>query len=558
MKQLRAIIWMRWRMLGHSLRKGTGVLDLIGQILMGLLWGVVALGAGAIVSVLFHEAIAEGRNDFMSYTFTLAFLFAAACGLILPHLIETSRSSMDVSRLLVFPISSRRLFLISQAATIGTFEHLLYLPSLVAVLYFGVIRSGSGILPGLGIIVSMWIFVLVWSHTLGLLVQAIMKKRRNREILGIVFILVLILVVYGPTLFGATREAETLVVETNFDWLTQWLDGSGQILVPVMAAQGLAGLARGESGQVLSCLGWIWAWIVAGFLIGNVFFIKFSIGSRGRIPTGPSKRQQGRTARTKTSTMSHVSRFSFLPVVVIGVAVKEWRTIMRSMNGRTALMFSPVFVAMIVIVYARKLSNPVWGMGIGDTLLFGVFFFTAQILSSLRSNSFTWEGAGVYTYFLSPASLSQVLLGKNLAMLGFHFMVLAINVAVWSVLRGIPSPILLLTGAIFLLGIDLAFMSIDNFLSLTFPSGSDISARTIKSSGIVNLISIAEMIVIGGLHGLFLWAPVWLGWPHLQPVSLLIILVIDISVYLVLLRPASLMFSHNREKIIGNLVRSGD
>ena len=109
MKQLRAIIWMRWRMWAHSLRKGSGVLNLIGQILLSLLWGAIALGAGALVSVLIHEALAEGRNDYVFYSFTLAFAFAAICGFILPHLMETSRASMDTSRLLVFPISGRRL-----------------------------------------------------------------------------------------------------------------------------------------------------------------------------------------------------------------------------------------------------------------------------------------------------------------------------------------------------------------------------------------------------------------------------------------------------------------
>ncbi len=553
MKQLRAIIWMRWRMMAHSLRKGSGVVNLIGQILGGLLWGTIALGAAALVSALIHEALAEARNDYLFYSFTMAFVFATVCGFFLPHMMETSRTSMDVSRLLVFPISGRRLFLISQAANIGAFEHLLYFPSLVGVLVFGVSRCGSGLLSGLGIVVSMWIFVLVWSHTLGLLLQTIMRKRRNREIVAIITVVVLILVIYGPTIFGASQEVESPDKKADFSGLIQWLDGSGRILVPVMAAQGLAALARGESGPVVNALAWIWAWIAGGLVLGNVFFIQFSIGTCGKIPSNPSSRKRTSTTRIQSSSAGRASRFSFLPSVVTGVAIKELRYIVGSLSGRMSLLFSPVFVTMIVVVYARKLSNPVFGIGIDDALLFGIFLFTTQTLSSLRSNSMTWEGSGVCNYFLSPVSLTKVLLGKNLALLAFHCLILVINVIIWSLLRSVPSPSILITGVIFFLGMDLAFLAVGNLLSLTFPSGSDIAARKINTSGVVNLISLGEMIIIGGIHGLFLWAPVWLGYEQWQPVSMLIILVLDGVVYSLLLRPASLMFSHNREKIIGNL-----
>ena len=77
---------------------------------------------------------------------------------------------------------------------------------------------------------------------LGLAVQAVMKHRGGREILGIVTLVVIVTVVYLPQIVESTADRDERVKDAELDDMVQKMETSGRYLVPVIAGRGLAAL----------------------------------------------------------------------------------------------------------------------------------------------------------------------------------------------------------------------------------------------------------------------------------------------------------------------------
>ena len=112
----------------------------------------------------------------------------------------------DGPRLLGFPVSKGGLHAVSLGACGASFEHLFYLPMLLATFLTGVVMSGAPILLGAILFVGFMAVVVCWGHALGLLIHGVMKTRRGKEVLGFVTLTVFVLLSFAPVLMEAVSK----------------------------------------------------------------------------------------------------------------------------------------------------------------------------------------------------------------------------------------------------------------------------------------------------------------------------------------------------------------
>ena len=151
---------------------------------------------------------------------------------------------------------------------------------------------------------------------------------------------------------------------------------------------------------------------------------------------------------------------------------------------------------------------------------------------------------------LNPTLPRSILIGKNLAIWLYNFLLFIICIVIWSVLVQIPSPFTLLT-AILLFSISLlAFTTAGNFISILFPIRRDMSTIRNQPSQVGILLSLFSFSVIAGIIAFFLFIPLFLGMKFLQLIFLAALMIIQIGVYSLTLKLSSRLMGERKEKMI--------
>jgi hypothetical protein len=510
---------------------------------------VLALGMATGLGLMVHLFVAGGEPDRIRLGFLIVFWVSFFFGIIMPLLVGAMNQGFDAAPFRVFPLSRRRLYAVTLAASLGGSDHMLYYPTMVAVALTGVLLPGVPVLAGVALIVLVPLFLVIWGHALALLLTSVMRTRRAREITGIVALLLLIGVSFVPAMFDdesgrlagrlpELRVALRLVVDV------------GRFLPPTIAADGLAAL-HGEDGgaRVTASLLALVAWNAAGIWIGYRVFVRHHVGERGG--GSASARRGALPARRTDRRRSPFDRrpFSALPVQVRAVAAKDLHYLFRSVVGRLNLFMAPVLVLVIVLLVGRAIEEPVLGIDPEPLLLFGLLLYAVLFSNNFVNNAFAWEGDGVRSYFLCPASPRQVLLGKNLAVWLYNALLFATVILVYSVLAGVPGPATLSSAAFLFASALVVFTACGNLISILLPVRRDPSRINNQPSQAAILLSLLVLGVTVTLMGPLLSLPVLFGRPAAQPLLLGLFFAASVAGYAWSLGPAARLLAGRRERI---------
>src|SRR6476620_5078191 len=195
MSQLLTLIWLKWRLLRNSLRSSKAVVNRVASIL-GMLIAlffalIVALGLGFASYALSHpdalgDAFRQTTTRDVSTSASAEFIFFSMFGLIylmwatVPLSIGGSKQ-FDAGKLLMYPITLRKLFAVDFLSELTTLHSIFAVPAVLAISIGAGLGSGHlglalltaipTILFGVGL--SKWL-----SATLGSLVR---RKRAKGE-----------------------------------------------------------------------------------------------------------------------------------------------------------------------------------------------------------------------------------------------------------------------------------------------------------------------------------------------------------------------------------------
>ncbi len=548
-----AVVWLRYKLAANRWRGVAGIADLLTGVLMTLLLGLFALGLGAGLGVATYAATRADDLSKLRVLLHVAFLLFFFFGVLFPILRGMMERGLDFSRLLMFPLSHTRLYVIDLISRGVAADHLFYYPALLAMCLAGALVPGPLALGCLAIILGLVICNVVWGQVIALAVHACLSLQWLKEVVSVL----VVLLTTGAALLLSSLDFESVFFELMHDPRSLPLVRVAAVLPSAAAAEALFALHEGDplsaARQALALV----PWCVAGLWIGHFVFSSFHLGDRGRV-RGPATRY--RSTRHRSMVTLQAPDFGWLPVPdeILAAAAKDLRYLFRSMPGKFNLLAAPLLTVLAASLFAGA-ERSLLGIGSDTLAFFGLLVYLVLLSGSFACNSFAWESTGAQSYFFAPAPLTRVLAGKNLAVLAYNGVIFLLGLVSWAVVRGLGpgahglGPGTVITGLLLFANAAFAFTCAGNFVSILFPAARDPSSMKNQMSQTGVLLSLLTLFAIATATSLIVAFSALLGMARLQWVFLGLLLAAQVALYRFVLESAARLLEHHRERLMETL-----
>jgi hypothetical protein len=493
MSQLLTLIWLKWRLMRNSLLSSKAVVNKVASILgmlvalalalsISLILGLVAFGLtqhGALGNMFRRTAAPESANA------SVEFIFFSILGLLylmwatVPLSIGGNKQ-FDAGKLLLYPITLRKLFAVDFISELTTLQSVFAVPAVLALSIGAGLGSGhlgAALLTAIptilfGVALSKWL-----STTLGSLVR---RKRGKGET-----VLALIGALAGLGAAVAGQVAPILFKYAESFRSLRWTP-------PGAAAFLFAGAAAADPVAFAATFLVLTAYAVVLIIATYWIARRSALGLEGRRKRKPA---------VEVESAANYSGWQ-LPLIsseLSAVVEKELRYAMRNAQVRMMTLM-PLIIILIRFVNSRR-----WGSSRpsnGDFLTYGTGLLSAGgilyvflILGPLSCNLFAFEEGGMRTIILSPVDRRKILLGKNIALttlaLVFSVVMLILNSIVFRDLN--------LATLLFILLSFIAFAAISsslgNWISIRLPKRMRFGKR-LNASGLSGLLLIPMLFLL--------------------------------------------------------------
>jgi ABC-2 type transport system permease protein len=541
--QFAAIAQVRWQLFVNSLRTISGRMELAARafIVLGFaaagIGGAFGLGSGAWFLVAHNQA------EWLAVLLWPVFVFWQ----LFPLLATAFTNNFDSSNLLRFPLSYPTFFLIR--LVYGSLDPATALGSLWL----------FGIALGIGLAeprVFLWAaFVLLVFGILNILIGRMifawmerwLAQRRTREILGIVFFLLIICFQFiGPLVSHFGQGSRPAV--THF--LSKWLPIE-RLLPPGLAASAISHATQDD-----------FAFALGAFLLllayGNAIVFLLNLRLRAQYFGENLSEAVARSSVTKEKAIVQPGwKLPGLSSPISAIFEKEFRYLSRS-GPMLFTMIMPVVILVIFRVSPGSSGNNGGFLASAPDLAFPVgAAYSLLILTNLVYNNLGADASGIQFYFVSPVRFRQILLAKNLA----HACVLALEtILVWLAVCLVFRPpslgvtLATLSGIFFALLVNLA---VGNTLSISSPKKIDYATFGRQhASNTTVFTSLGAQIAIFGLGALVLLTARHYGKFWLATLLFLALSAIALAVYALVLNHADQLALDRRETLISELSRA--
>jgi len=450
-QQLRAIATLRLRLFANSLRSVRGRLNLVSRGIGALLVLGAAVGGGFGLAVTAWGVLVENKPIWLDLLFWLVFLFWQ----LFPVMATAFTENIDASSLLRFPLNYPSYFLVRLiygALDIATVLGL----SWSFALFLGIAVARPALAPWAALVVLAFAgFNILLARMIFVWIEHWLSRRRSREVLGVLFLLVMIgFQAAGPLLgrFGRRPAPQRLQLLAR-------LIPAERLVPPGLASASLGNAFSGISLSAAESLLLLLLYVAVVFMFLDR---RLRAQYRGENPAGAGKTRVERDHAVRRSW-----RLPGISAPIAAVYEKELRYFSRS--GPMLFTLIMPIIAVFILWGGRKgflqhQSGFVFPIGAAYCLL---------IMTNIVYNSFGGDGGGIQFFFVSPVSFRQVLIAKNLAQVSILFLDIFI---LWLGVRMIFAPprlrVLVLTFAWYLFAAPLNFM-VGNLLSIYTPKRID-------------------------------------------------------------------------------------
>ncbi len=482
--QLAAIAELRWRMFSNSLRTTRGQLELVSRLLIALALGIGGLGGATGMAIGAALMISAGRPEFIAGLFWFVFIFWQT----FPVVATAFANNPDSSDLLRFPLTYRSYFLVRMAY--GALDPASVLGGLwLFGILLGIAYAKPALLLWSSIVVLIFAsFNLAFMQMIFAWVERWLARRRTREIMGILFLLLML----SFQLIGPLIE--------HFKHARPSVDGYAEIAIRVqqLLPPGLAGdaIVQAVYPRVMAALSSLA--LLCAYLVLVAYFLHV------RVRAQYQGENLSEVAAASVSQFDRSLRLGWnlpgVPAPIAAVFEKEVRYILRS-GPMLINLVMPLFVLIIFRFGAANAARQSAGfLGRAPDMAFPAMAgYSLLMLINLVCNGFGGDAGGMQFFFASPVTFRKIVLGKNLA----HSAILAVEAFLaWIAVAyfyGRPSfKITIATVAGLLFAAPVNFVA-GNLLSIYWPKKVDYSSfrgqRPSQTGALISLL--VELFVIG-------------------------------------------------------------
>jgi ABC-2 type transport system permease protein len=493
-EQIKLVAGLRWQILKNSLRRKNTRWDLIGMVWVAVFSSLLVGGLSFAFYAGSYGFIAKGRAGWMALLYWAIFVWWQ----VFPMFVVGFGSNFEFATLLRFPLSLRAFYLLGLGyglADFGAVSSILWILSMIA----GAASARASVLPAVCIVSVLFVLVNVTIERLvGSWLEKILAKRRSREVfLGLFILSMVSLNFLSPLLqrYGQSARPRILEIWPYIFWLPGSLAGSA---VGAAATQNQRGVISATAGLL------VWLVVTSGLL-----WQRFEAQYRGEQTSEAPAPRAAKRRETKLASAGELPRFLSPQVAV--VAVKEFRYLTRNGFAFLTLVIPPIMVLFFSMQFGP--GSMLKEHALKPDLFFpGMMAYLILILLSPAYNAFAYEGKGIQAYFMAPVRFQDVLLGKNLFLVGLVVfeLILALGLLTWRV--GWPgTPMFaatIMAGSFAVAG----QLTIANWSSLSFPKKMEIGKMKGQRNSAVSVwTAFGVQIVLGGICGLILMVGKWFG-----------------------------------------------
>lgn len=502
MSQLTTLIWLKWTLFRNALRsrkaKISQVASILGTVVTLAFALLIALGLGLVAYAISSEASAlqsaelraatKAASDMPPAYFVLFMIFSFLYLLwaSLPLSIG-SGNQFDPGRLLMYPISLRKLFAIDLVSELASLSSLFAVPAILALAIGTGLGTGS-MAKALIVTVPAIIFGIVLAKWLATSVGALMQKRRSRgETL-------IALIGGGVALGGALiGQLAPLVIQhyRSFQSLRWTPPGAAALAL-------IDGLGEHGGAAYVVALITIVAYTVP------LVLATYWIAQRTALGRGELRRCAGPKPQTTFKQYTGWA-IPFLPADLSALIEKEFRYAARNVQLRM-LALMPLILIVIRFMNTRQSERSrrmprgmVFGNGLSDfgqgLMVTAGVLYVFMILAGLACNQFAFEEGGMKTLILAPVERRKILIGKNIVVtviaLVFSAVLLTLNEIAFRDLT--PGTLLFVTFSFVIFAVMQAVAG--NWFSIHFPKRMKFGKR-MNVSGMAGLLIIPIVLAM--------------------------------------------------------------
>jgi hypothetical protein len=498
MSQLLTLIWLKWKLLRNSLRSTKAIANqlasALGTLITLILAAGVALGLGITaylvthsteMAAVMHKTMAQQSRSSASaeLIFFSIFSFLYLMWATLPLSIGGSKQ-FDAGRLLMYPISLRKLFAVDFISELTTLQSRFAVPAIIAIAIGAGLGSGNltgcllAAIPTIvfGVALSKWL-----ATTIGSLVR---KKRASGETL---LALIGAVAGLGGALVG--QLGPILISHAESFRSLRW--------TPPGAAAFLMG-GEGLRDPITAVISFI---LLMGYGIALIVGT-FWIARRSALGLGGSRKRSRSEALLKATPYMGWE----LPLVssdLSAVVEKELRYAVRNAQLRMMALM-PLIIIIIRYANSRRFRTGLDpGVSAGGSfktygsaiILTSGVLYVFLILAGISCNLFAFEEGGMRSFILSPIARRKILMGKNITVvllaLVFSVALLIVNAIVFRDLT--ITNVLFATLSFVCFAASMSF--IGNWFSIRFPKRMQYGKR-LNVSGVAGLLLIPMIFIL--------------------------------------------------------------
>lgn len=480
-RQLRAFAWLRWRLLLNGVR-GARRRDTLEQISRVLALvapvAIVVFSLGSVIALsiagyLAGQTLAGGsdNSDIVILVVRAALAGQLVVVVLMPLGIGT-QSSARYARLLLLPIHRRVLHFVEVLSGIADPWIFVVAPGLF-MLVAGLAVGGAFsavpvmVLAGAGLLAVL----LSLSAVVSFLTSWVMRDRRRAEWTTLLFVVGISAAGLLPHMLG------TDFARRNRDAAAEGSERPGMSVAQVEAAlpawtkalpsemYGRA-LSANTSGTGLAWVAGLWAQALLAYFLSGLIHRRLLYAG------------EGQARRRADATLVALPRVPLLSPAASAVAVVQFRTGLKSVRGRLAVLLPGPMIGLLALVLARAPDEATWIAAIPHYghLVFGAsLIFSIYALQAFLMNQFASDRAGLTLQMLLPVSVRELVWGKAVGMFGMFIAAAMLSLLVTALATGGGAPVLWLSVVFAGVATFFTLTPVAAVMSAVFPVASDLS-----------------------------------------------------------------------------------
>jgi hypothetical protein len=503
--QLGALIWLKWTLFRNTMRSRKAVISSVASglstlaalglaLLIALVLGVVAYSLAASEAghnpnraLLATQTLKGGVFFFFMVMFLVYMMWA-----IVP-LGLSGGSQFDAGRLLLYPISLRKLFAIDWLSELTSLGSIFAVPIILAV-SLGAGLGHDNVLLALLASLCAALFGLSLAKWLSTALGALLQKRRTR---GETLVALLgAIVAIGGSLMGQIAPA---IAQHGTTFRGMRWTPPGAVAIALTS-----GLRAGGAGDY---------WLAVLTLVAYaslLILVTYWTARRSALSMGGAKRARIQKRATGPSEQVLGWKLPLLSAELSAVVEKELRYAMRNAQLRMLMLMPLILIVLRLAQHSRfgeRTGTIGGGLPAGEVGRIGASFasyadgllaaggvlYVFLILAALYCNLFAYEAGGMRSLILFPIDRRTILLGKNLTITFLALIISTLLITVNEIVFRDLSLGAIAFAALSFLVFSAVLSLVGNWLSMRFPKRLEFGKR-MNAAGVAGFLLIPLLL----------------------------------------------------------------